>query len=59
MKEGKIVESGTHKELIKIPDGEYKKLYDIQASPFRDEDEPLRSTGTEVTTTAPANGIAA
>ncbi|KAF9441091.1 P-loop containing nucleoside triphosphate hydrolase protein, partial [Macrolepiota fuliginosa MF-IS2] len=34
MKEGKIVESGSHHELIKL-DGEYKKLYDIQASPFR------------------------
>jgi hypothetical protein len=39
MKEGEIIESGTHKELIKIPNGEYKKLYEIQASPFRDEDE--------------------
>ncbi|KXN85020.1 Heavy metal tolerance protein [Leucoagaricus sp. SymC.cos] len=36
MKEGQIVESGTHKELITIQGGEYKKLYDIQASPFRD-----------------------
>ncbi|KAF9445376.1 P-loop containing nucleoside triphosphate hydrolase protein, partial [Macrolepiota fuliginosa MF-IS2] len=30
MKEGKIVESGSHHELIRL-DGEYKKLYDIQA----------------------------
>ncbi len=37
MKEGKIVESGTHKELIQA-DGEYKKLYDIQASPFREDE---------------------
>jgi len=45
MKEGKIVESGTHKELIQA-DGEYKKLYDIQASPFReDEGTPLPSDG--------------
>ncbi|KAF9445375.1 P-loop containing nucleoside triphosphate hydrolase protein [Macrolepiota fuliginosa MF-IS2] len=36
LKEGKIVESGTHKELMKI-DGEYKKLYDIQASAFQDD----------------------
>ncbi len=28
--EGKIVETGTHEELIKIEDGEYKKLYEMQ-----------------------------
>ncbi|KAF7768394.1 hypothetical protein Agabi119p4_7637 [Agaricus bisporus var. burnettii] len=36
MKEGAIVESGMHVELMKN-DGEYKKLYDIQASAFRDD----------------------
>lgn len=36
MKEGKIIESGKHAELMKN-NGEYKKLYDIQASPFRDD----------------------
>ncbi|EKM79705.1 hypothetical protein AGABI1DRAFT_107098 [Agaricus bisporus var. burnettii JB137-S8] len=39
MKEGAIVESGMHVELMKN-DGEYKKLYDIQASAFRDDVEP-------------------
>lgn len=29
-KEGKIIESGTHKELIEKEDGEYKRLYDLQ-----------------------------
>ncbi|EKM79647.1 hypothetical protein AGABI1DRAFT_120970 [Agaricus bisporus var. burnettii JB137-S8] len=33
MKEGVIVESGTHTELMRN-DGEYKKLYNIQASAF-------------------------
>lgn len=27
---GKIVEEGTHEELMNIPDGRYKKLYDLQ-----------------------------
>lgn len=36
MKEGAIVESGKHTELMKN-DGEYKKLYDIQASAFQDD----------------------
>lgn len=31
MKEGKLVESGAHRELIQ-QNGEYKKLYDIQAA---------------------------
>jgi ABC-type multidrug transport system fused ATPase/permease subunit len=34
MKAGRVVESGTHEQLIKIPDGEYLKLYDIQAQAF-------------------------
>jgi len=29
---GKIVESGTHEELVKIQDGFYKKLWDTQTS---------------------------
>lgn len=29
-KEGKIVETGTHDELIKIPNGEYRRLYELQ-----------------------------
>jgi len=46
MKEGKIVESGTHKELIQA-DGEYKKLYDIQASPFREDSEGTTSSNSD------------
>ncbi|KAF8172036.1 P-loop containing nucleoside triphosphate hydrolase protein [Mycena galopus ATCC 62051] len=34
MKEGRLVESGSHEELMKIPDGEYFKLYDRQAKAF-------------------------
>ncbi|KAJ7189844.1 P-loop containing nucleoside triphosphate hydrolase protein [Mycena pura] len=34
MKEGRLVESGTHEDLMKIPDGEYSKLYAIQAKAF-------------------------
>ncbi|KAJ3556012.1 hypothetical protein NP233_g12074 [Leucocoprinus birnbaumii] len=37
MKEGQVIESGTHQELMNNSEGEYKKLYDIQASAFRDE----------------------
>ena len=29
-KEGKIIESGTHDELLKIEDGEYRRLYELQ-----------------------------
>jgi ABC-type multidrug transport system fused ATPase/permease subunit len=29
-KEGKIVESGTHLQLLKLKNGEYKRLYDLQ-----------------------------
>ncbi|KAG2004535.1 multidrug resistance protein 1 [Coprinopsis cinerea AmutBmut pab1-1] len=34
MKEGRIVESGTHSELIQKADGEYARLYRIQADAF-------------------------
>ncbi|KAJ7147109.1 P-loop containing nucleoside triphosphate hydrolase protein [Mycena crocata] len=37
MKDGRLIESGTHDELIKIPNGEYFKLYDIQAKAFDSE----------------------
>ncbi len=29
-KEGKIIESGTHDELLRIEDGEYRRLYELQ-----------------------------
>ena len=29
-KDGNIVESGNHLELLKINDGEYKRLYELQ-----------------------------
>ena len=28
--EGRIVEQGSHEELLKIENGEYKKLYEMQ-----------------------------
>jgi ABC-type multidrug transport system fused ATPase/permease subunit len=34
MKDGRLVEAGHHEELMKIPQGEYFKLYDIQAKAF-------------------------
>ncbi len=36
MKDGELVEAGTHDELMALHDGEYRKLYDAQASAFRD-----------------------
>lgn len=30
MDQGRLVEEGTHKSLLKIPDGYYKKLYELQ-----------------------------
>ena len=30
MDQGKIVEMGTHKELLKLTDGYYKNLYEVQ-----------------------------
>ena len=35
MKDGELVESGTHGELMK-KDGEYSKLYAVQAKAFTD-----------------------
>lgn len=32
-KEGRILESGTHQELLQIPDGEYRRLYELQIGP--------------------------
>jgi ABC-type multidrug transport system fused ATPase/permease subunit len=29
-KEGKLIEQGKHDELLKIPDGEYRRLYELQ-----------------------------
>lgn len=43
MKEGAIVESGTHAELMKNS-GEYSKLYDIQARAFRDDPTPAEAS---------------
>ncbi|KAJ7367043.1 P-loop containing nucleoside triphosphate hydrolase protein [Mycena albidolilacea] len=34
MKGGRLIESGSHEDLMKIPDGEYSKLYDMQAKAF-------------------------
>lgn len=39
MKGGRLIESGTHEELVKIPGGEYFKLYDIQAKAFESDTE--------------------
>ncbi len=36
MKDGAIAEAGTHEELMAL-EGEYAKLYDIQASAFLDD----------------------
>ncbi len=36
MKDGTIVEVGTHEELM-VLEGEYAKLYNIQASAFLDD----------------------
>lgn len=37
MKDGELVETGTHNELMAL-NGEYRKLYDIQADAFREHD---------------------
>ncbi|KAI0688244.1 P-loop containing nucleoside triphosphate hydrolase protein [Cytidiella melzeri] len=41
MKDGQLVEAGTHAELVAI-DGEYRKLYDVQAKAFRDDVLPVQ-----------------
>jgi ABC-type multidrug transport system fused ATPase/permease subunit len=48
--EGKIVESGSPAELLRIPDGHFKRLYDIQAdhSEFLDSDELDEANQTEI-----------
>ncbi len=33
MNEGKVVEEGTHEELMEIPQGEYKRMVEIQVRP--------------------------
>lgn len=38
--DGKIVETGTHEELINIPDGKYKNLYNMQ---FKNQEEILEN----------------
>ncbi|EKM79704.1 hypothetical protein AGABI1DRAFT_74849 [Agaricus bisporus var. burnettii JB137-S8] len=43
MKEGAMVESGTHAELMKKC-GEYSKLYNIQARAFRDDPTPAAAS---------------
>ena len=45
MKDGCLVETGTHEELMKIPDGEYFKLYDIQAKAFESDAEARSDAG--------------
>ncbi|MEM0967632.1 MAG: hypothetical protein AAGJ81_15905 [Verrucomicrobiota bacterium] len=30
MKEGRLVEEGTHQELLQVEDGVYRKLHDLQ-----------------------------
>lgn len=32
MKGGRIVERGTHQDLLRVPNGEYAKLYEAQVS---------------------------
>ncbi len=33
MNEGKVVEEGTHEELMEIPQGEYKRMVETQVRP--------------------------
>jgi ABC-type multidrug transport system fused ATPase/permease subunit len=33
-KEGTLVEQGTHEELVKIEEGEYRRLWEVQAQGF-------------------------
>ncbi len=37
---GCIVESGTHEELLRIPDGHYRRLYEIQFAAALKQEEP-------------------
>ena len=37
MKEGRIIENGRHRDLMKL-DGEYAKFYNLQANAFTDMD---------------------
>jgi len=30
LRQGKLIEQGTHAELLRIPDGYYRKLYELQ-----------------------------
>ncbi|KAJ2919899.1 hypothetical protein MD484_g561, partial [Candolleomyces efflorescens] len=48
MKEGKVVERGTHTELMK-ESGEYAKLYNIQANAFTQNGETTSQDGTSET----------
>ncbi|KAM0755659.1 P-loop containing nucleoside triphosphate hydrolase protein [Meredithblackwellia eburnea MCA 4105] len=32
--EGKLIESGTHAELVRIPDGQYQKMWNLQAEGY-------------------------
>ncbi|KAJ7154061.1 P-loop containing nucleoside triphosphate hydrolase protein [Mycena filopes] len=43
MKEGKVAELGTHKELMALA-GEYASLYNVQAQAFTAEAEPAKET---------------
>jgi hypothetical protein len=45
MKDGCLVETGTHEELMKIPDGAYFKLYDIQSKAFESDAEARSDAG--------------
>jgi len=47
MKDGAVAESGTHEELM-LNQGEYAKLYDIQANPFAASSPPQSTTPLEI-----------
>ena len=44
LKDSELVEQGTHEELL-AADGEYKKLYHLQAKAFIADDEPEKPVG--------------
>ena len=52
MRDGAIVERGTHEELIAL-DGQYRQIYDLE---LRDQEEALKRVGQAETTAAPAEG---